>query len=57
MLKPFLKQGYYNPHLPAAFRRLCVETLNLATLLVSTGPAAFRRLCVETNRKATTVRE
>ena len=38
------------PQVPAAFRRLCVETI-LATLLSTFGdPAAFRRLCVETSR-------
>ena len=35
---------------PAAFRRLCVETLlKLSTVCVK-EPAAFRRLCVETRR-------
>ena len=33
---------------PAAFRRLCVETLKPFILLGLTMPAAFRRLCVET---------
>ena len=34
--------------LPAAFRRLCVETRKCANGWVSAKPAAFRRLCVET---------
>ena len=33
---------------PAAFRRLCVETLASAALSAAVFPAAFRRLCVET---------
>ena len=33
---------------PAAFRRLCVETVGMALLSVYVVPAAFRRLCVET---------
>ena len=33
---------------PAAFRRLCVETLQSAQNLLMGLPAAFRRLCVET---------
>ena len=33
---------------PAAFRRLCVETLICASIAVWVWPAAFRRLCVET---------
>ena len=34
---------------PAAFRRLCVETLiNYSNILINL-PAAFRRLCVETS--------
>ena len=34
--------------LPAAFRRLCVETENDGEHVVVLPPAAFRRLCVET---------
>ena len=34
---------------PAAFRRLCVETLESVKVSVADLPAAFRRLCVETN--------
>ena len=33
---------------PAAFRRLCVETISLQPLRIRLLPAAFRRLCVET---------
>ena len=33
---------------PAAFRRLCVETLNFKKRTKNEDPAAFRRLCVET---------
>ena len=33
---------------PAAFRRLCVETLCGKPGIISEFPAAFRRLCVET---------
>ena len=33
---------------PAAFRRLCVETILLMPLPTVGAPAAFRRLCVET---------
>ena len=34
---------------PAAFRRLCVETMDFSNFMSSGDPAAFRRLCVETN--------
>ena len=33
---------------PAAFRRLCVETINIPEEGKGYDPAAFRRLCVET---------
>ena len=33
---------------PAAFRRLCVETLAIDAFNALVPPAAFRRLCVET---------
>ena len=33
---------------PAAFRRLCVETVEPDSAAVAKAPAAFRRLCVET---------
>ena len=35
--------------LPAAFRRLCVETKKKSVVGFAPEPAAFRRLCVETN--------
>ena len=35
-------------NLPAAFRRLCVETKPIRRYCLSRNPAAFRRLCVET---------
>ena len=34
---------------PAAFRRLCVETIKHKKLGDTLRPAAFRRLCVETD--------
>ena len=36
---------------PAAFGRLCVETLRIRIMLCNVRPAAFGRLCVETNRE------
>ena len=42
---------HLSPHVaadPAAFRRLCVETVRDAVLFLQCAPAAFRRLCVET---------
>ena len=33
---------------PAAFRRLCVETTTIGNMGKLAEPAAFRRLCVET---------
>ena len=33
---------------PAAFGRLCVETLRFAIVATGADPAAFGRLCVET---------
>ena len=39
------------PNVPAAFRRLCVETAAVIFAGGSAGPAAFRRLCVETGFK------
>ena len=35
---------------PAAFRRLCVETIWALISFRNEEPAAFRRLCVETNK-------
>ena len=39
---------------PAAFGRLCVETLVATSALLSLLPAAFGRLCVETICASTT---
>ena len=39
----------YNSKYPAAFRRLCVETVYLSNYRSPVVPAAFRRLCVETS--------
>ena len=41
--------------MPAAFRRLCVETAATAEAFGLPAPAAFRRLCVETRRFAHSV--
>ena len=38
---------------PAAFRRLCVETMLRQQCQISFVPAAFRRLCVETGNERT----
>ena len=40
---------------PAAFGRLCVETMSLKKVSDKSLPAAFGRLCVETYRAALTV--
>ena len=50
MLKhiPDLKQQLQK--IPAAFRRLCVETIEDQNKAYGAKPAAFRRLCVETYR-------
>ena len=40
---------------PAAFGRLCVETLSDTVSQVLTAPAAFGRLCVETVSKSSCV--
>ena len=48
MLKPVLLLRYVGFSCPAAFRRLCVETLDLVSNGIAIDPAAFRRLCVET---------
>ena len=42
-----------NRFVPAAFRRLCVETEQATLIKVSEKAAAFRRLCVETWFKTT----
>ena len=48
VLKQQLSSDAVNYTRPAAFRRLCVETLWLTRLNRIMHPAAFRRLCVET---------
>ena len=48
MLKRCIQFLYWNEYIPAAFRRLCVETSNALCRLKRILPAAFRRLCVET---------
>ena len=48
MLKPCPPYHIPPPSPPAAFRRLCVETHELAARCSNAPPAAFRRLCVET---------
>ena len=41
---------------PAAFRRLCVETVRTSKERYGRKPAAFRRLCVETNYRKPTIK-
>ena len=48
MLKPLPYERQRVEMLPAAFRRLCVETQPVVTITPPRPPAAFRRLCVET---------
>ena len=48
VLKPFVQMAGRVVSQPAAFRRLCVETLLEQLWLRNALPAAFRRLCVET---------
>ena len=45
-----LRECVFRPlrSLPAAFRRLCVETIQPSDRERNVFPAAFRRLCVET---------
>ena len=49
MLKQLVLNGFDLLLKPAAFRRLCVETLGFDFAALSDCPAAFRRLCVETS--------
>ena len=49
VLKPSLCRKYGNNKMPAAFRRLCVETIGQNHEIRFRFPAAFRRLCVETS--------
>ena len=48
MLKPECSAVSQFADGPAAFRRLCVETLERRDAMLALAPAAFRRLCVET---------
>ena len=48
MLKPTHVGSARNVFKPAAFRRLCVETILSSGMPLTKSPAAFRRLCVET---------
>ena len=48
VLKQKLCQILFVNKVPAAFRRLCVETLGFGYCAFDYAPAAFRRLCVET---------
>ena len=52
MLKPYLVKTSINSHRPAAFGRLCVETILKTAMLSLLKPAAFGRLCVETVSRA-----
>ena len=48
MLKQITAYGLGSGHGPAAFGRLCVETIAFAVIRIGKRPAAFGRLCVET---------
>ena len=48
MLKPPEQEKQALQVVPAAFRRLCVETRHCTLRQSVDSPAAFRRLCVET---------
>ena len=50
VLKPELLGVLASGCIPAAFRRLCVETMLDAGISKDDIPAAFRRLCVETRQ-------
>ena len=57
VLKPdYMKFGAVR-EIPAAFRRLCVETRYAPSRYLETVPAAFRRLCVETIGGSVTARD
>ena len=47
-MKPLLTEVIRRVERPAAFRRLCVETIRNGNNAQNVQPAAFRRLCVET---------
>ena len=48
VLKQIHRQPVIRDRQPAAFRRLCVETVGTPVESSTLFPAAFRRLCVET---------
>ena len=50
VLKPRWSADPTHHEAPAAFGRLCVETMHLLTVREDMAPAAFGRLCVETMR-------
>ena len=49
VLKQLHKINVFSQRLPAAFGRLCVETIVLISSGEKPSPAAFGRLCVETH--------
>ena len=55
MLKQDVIDHSFRAVCPAAFGRLCVETMSLKKVSDKSLPAAFGRLCVETYRAALTV--
>ena len=54
VLKPQITVADVFEAQPAAFRRLCVETVRVRTSVYASKPAAFRRLCVETRSTVST---
>ena len=50
VLKHFIKSAHFLTPSPAAFGRLCVETVIKTNISKNIIPAAFGRLCVETPR-------
>ena len=48
VLKHVSRPNDQQMEMPAAFRRLCVETMPVGEKILIPPPAAFRRLCVET---------
>ena len=56
MLKLQKESGFLPLQHPAAFRRLCVETISVRRPAFRLFPAAFRRLCVETAHRAVIAR-
>ena len=51
VLKRIQSELVCEPFPPAAFGRLCVETISSSSAANASCPAAFGRLCVETLRK------